>query len=167
MNFLHKVEPSHAPAPPAGLVQVRTEFGNQLEAARGEWFIEGTEQNLIAMDSGAYSARTASARGIKRSKNSAEDAPPRITSPASGTIIALDPDIPPRHQRVSFSAEGRGLRWRMDGKEFARGAEAQWLPWPGRHVVQLLDASGKVAGEIRLEVRGAGVRETGLSRPAR
>ena len=47
----------------------------------------------------------------------------------------------------------------MDGKEFARGAEAQWLPWPGQHVVQLLDAEGKVADEIRLEVRGAGVRE--------
>ena len=47
----------------------------------------------------------------------------------------------------------------MDGREFARGTEAQWLPWPGRHVVQLLDASGKVADEIRLEVRGAGVRQ--------
>ncbi|MGH6640407.1 MAG: hypothetical protein ACREBY_17630, partial [Polaromonas sp.] len=60
--------------------------------------------------------------------------------------------------RLSFSAEGRGLRWLMDGKEFARGGEAQWLPWPGRHVVQLLDASGKVADEIRIEVRGAGVK---------
>jgi len=46
----------------------------------------------------------------------------------------------------------------MDGKEFARGAEAQWLPWPGRHRVQLVDASGKVVDEIRLEVRGAGVK---------
>ena len=82
----------------------------------------------------------------------------RITAPVSGTIIALDPDIPPTHQRVRFSAEGRGLRWLMDGKEFARGARAQWLPWPGRHVVQLLDNSGKVADEIRLEVRGAGLK---------
>ena len=85
--------------------------------------------------------------------------PARITAPASGTIIALDPDIPPAHQRLAFSAEGQGLRWRMDGKEFARGRRAEWLPWPGRHVVQLLDASGKVADEIQLEVRGAGVRD--------
>jgi hypothetical protein len=47
----------------------------------------------------------------------------------------------------------------MDGKEFARGPQAQWLPWPGRHVVQLVDAGGKVADEIKFEVRGAGVRE--------
>ena len=66
-----------------------------------------------------------------------------------------------------FSAEGRSVRWRIDGKDFARGNESQWLPWPGRHWVELLDASGKVAGEIRLEVRGAGVREARLTtRPA-
>ncbi|HEY0823831.1 MAG TPA: hypothetical protein VGD76_08595, partial [Ramlibacter sp.] len=45
-----------------------------------------------------------------------------------------------------------------DGKELARGAEAAWLPWPGRHVLQLVDASGRVADEVRIEVRGAGVR---------
>ena len=83
----------------------------------------------------------------------------RITAPANGTIVALDPDIPPNRQRLGFAAEGQQLRWRMDGKEFARGAQAQWLPWPGRHVVQLVDHSGQVVDEIRLEVRGAGVRE--------
>jgi penicillin-binding protein 1C len=45
----------------------------------------------------------------------------------------------------------------MDGKVFAKGASAQWLPWPGRHVVQIVDAKGQVQDEIRLEVRGAGV----------
>jgi penicillin-binding protein 1C len=48
----------------------------------------------------------------------------------------------------------------MDGKPFAKGANAQWLPWPGRHVVQLTDARGTVLDEIRLEVRGAGVRDS-------
>ena len=43
----------------------------------------------------------------------------RITAPASGTIIALDPDIPPNRQRVSFTAEGINLRWLVDGKPFA------------------------------------------------
>ena len=168
MNFLHKSESSRAPSAPAGLVQVRTEFGNQLEAARDEWFVQGTEQNLFAMNSGADSAYPVSAKGSKSLKNSdiLDVSAPRITSPAPGTIIALDPDIPPRHQRVSFSAEGRGVRWRIDGKDFARGYEAHWLPWPGRHRIELLDADGKVAGEIRLEVRGAGVREASLRRPA-
>ena len=47
--------------------------------------------------------------------------------------------------------------WRMDGKPLGRGAQVAWLPWPGRHVVQLTDARGRVLDELRIEVRGAGV----------
>ena len=75
-----------------------------------------------------------------------------------GSIIALDPDIPPNRQRVSFKAEGQNLRWHIDGKPFARGAQAQWLPWPGRHVVQLVGSSGQVLDEVKVEVRGAGLK---------
>ena len=83
----------------------------------------------------------------------------RITAPANGSIIALDPDIPANRQRLSFSAEGSNLRWLMDGKSLGQGATLQWLPWPGRHVVQLTNARGEVLDEIRLEVRGAGVKQ--------
>ncbi|MGK6309647.1 penicillin-binding protein 1C [Variovorax sp. DT-64] len=141
MGFLHRREASRAPAPPPALVRTRVRFGDELEAAREEWFIAGTEQALFALP--------------------AADAEPaaRITAPTDGTIIALDPDIPPRHQRVRFEAEGSsGLQWRIDGKPLARGASAQWLPWPGRHVVELLDARGRVVDQLRLEVRGAGVK---------
>jgi penicillin-binding protein 1C len=163
MNALHKNRPSRAPAAPPGLVQSRISFGNQLEAARNEWFILGTEQTVFAQ-SAIYSiaspARKQGARGIKDLKQvDLEDAPqPRITAPTSGTIVALDPDIPPNRQRVSFSAEGQNLKWLMDGKEFAHGAQAEWLPWPGRHVVQITDARGATLDEVRLEVRGAGVK---------
>ena len=112
-----------------------------LEAAREEWFIAGTEQDLFELPPAARA-----------------EAAPRITAPADGTIIALDPDIPPRHQRVRFEAEGTGLQWRMDGKPFAHGGSAQWLPWPGRHLVELVDARGKVVDQLRLEVRGAGLK---------
>ncbi|MDB5880041.1 MAG: penicillin-binding protein, partial [Variovorax sp.] len=83
----------------------------------------------------------------------------RIASPADGSIIALDPDIPPTNQRVRFQADGRdaGLQWRIDGKTIARGARAGWLPWPGRHVVELADARGRVLDTVKVEVRGAGV----------
>ncbi|MGO4394826.1 penicillin-binding protein 1C [Variovorax sp. M-6] len=141
MGFLHRHEPSRAPAPPAGVVQARVRFGDDLEAARAEWFIAGTEQPVFAIAPDASSAEAA----------------PRITAPSDGTIIALDPDIPPNRQRVRFEAQGRGVQWRIDGKPFARGPSAQWLPWPGRHVVELLDARGQVADQVRLEVRGAGV----------
>ncbi|KQU84753.1 penicillin-binding protein 1C [Variovorax sp. Root318D1] len=149
MRFLHAREPSRAPKPPAGLVEAHVTFGpgadgNPIEASRSEWFLQGTEQPHFALDSGA--AGTPS-----------EAAAARITAPADGTIIALDPDIPPLHQRVRFESEGRGVQWRIDGKHFARGNSAQWLPWPGRHVIELVDATGKVVDQRKLEVRGAGV----------
>ncbi|QNK65426.1 penicillin-binding protein 1C [Variovorax sp. PAMC26660] len=148
MRFLHAREPSRAPTPPAGLVEARVEFGpgadgNALEAARSEWFLQGTEQPLFALDTGV---------GTSTDGPSA-----RITSPADGTILALDPDIPPLRQRVRFESEGRGVQWRIDGKHFARGNTAQWLPWPGRHVIELVDANGKVVDQRKVEVRGAGV----------
>ena len=168
MNHLHSTQKSRAPAPPAGLVKSPVKFGNGLEAARDEWFIQGTEQAVIAINSGAGYARSAgevatkSLKNDAHPKNSNDPTPallPRITAPVSGTIIALDPDIPPNRQRVTFSAEGNGLRWLVDGKPLARGTSAQWLPWPGRHVVQIADAKGQVFDAIKLEVRGAGVRE--------
>jgi penicillin-binding protein 1C len=154
MRFLHAREPSRAPKPPAGLVEARVTFGpgtdgNPLEAARNEWFLQGTEQPLFALDANT---------NINANAGAPASAPAaRITAPVDGTIIALDPDIPPLHQRVRFESEGRGVQWRIDGKHFARGNSAQWLPWPGRHVIELVDAGGKVVDQRRLEVRGAGV----------
>ena len=160
MNMLHKTEPSRAPTPPPGVVQSRIVFGSQIEAPRSEWFMEGTENPLLATNSGAMSVEKSGSSGQKRLSNSAATpaAPPRITAPTSGTIIALDPDIPPNRQRLSFSAEGQAVRWLMDGRAFARGPQAQWLPWPGRHVVQLVDTHGTVLDEIKIEVRGAGIK---------
>ena len=139
MNHLHQSLPSRAPKAPSGLVQAAVRFAPGSEAPRKEWFMPGTQQTRFAMDSAPASSSA------------------RITAPANGSIIALDPDIPPKSQRLGFAADNAGGRWLMDGKEFARGATAQWLPWPGRHVVQLLSSSGQKLDEIRLEVRGAGV----------
>ena len=47
------------------------------------------------------------------------------------------------------------LRWWIDDRPIGSGARAQWLPWPGRHVVQLRDAQGRVHDERRIQVRGA------------
>ncbi len=88
----------------------------------------------------------------------------RITAPAPGTIVALDPDIPPQRQRLNFTAQGPATRWRIDGKAAGQGTTLAWLPWPGRHRVQLVDAAGQVCDEIRIEVRGAGLTAAGRSR---
>ena len=131
-----------------------------LEAARNEWFLAGTQQTTFTINSiaiGAYYTGTRGQKGLKNSNQATHHASARITSPTNGTIIALDPDIPPNRQRVTFVAEGNNLRWLMDGKPLAKGNSPQWLPWPGRHVVQLLGAGGQVLDEVKLEVRGAGV----------
>jgi penicillin-binding protein 1C len=151
MGFLHRREASRAPAPPPGVLRAHVRFGDGLEAARDEWFIAGTEQARFELPVAAAVAEPA----------------PRITVPTDGTIIALDPDIPPRHQRVRFEAQGSGLAWRIDGKPFPRGANAQWLPWPGRHVVELLDARGRVVDQVKLEVRGAGVKSAAAKQAPR
>ncbi|MBN9365607.1 MAG: penicillin-binding protein 1C [Comamonadaceae bacterium] len=158
MGWLHARAPSRAPRPPAGLVRQDVRFGpdaqgQPLESRRAEWFIDGTQQPLFAMDSGASGAYPASAGG----QNGLQA---RIQSPTPGTVIALDPDIPPARQRLWFEASGEGssLRWRIDGRELGRGARWGWLPWPGRHLVELTDARGQVLDSLRFEVRGAGVR---------
>ena len=159
--------PSRAPTPPPGVIAQRVAFGDGIEAARSEWFLKGTEQALFATDSKAPSAGATSARGRKPSQNpraanaNAGDAvPARITAPQDGTILALDPDIPPARQRLTLSAEpgsapASTLRWWIGQREIGRGDRAQWLPWPGRHVVQLRNAQGQVLDERKLEVRGA------------
>ncbi len=179
MGFLHAREPSRAPRPAQGLLQAKVRFGPgpvadgmlgrapdlrlPLEAAREEWFVQGTQQPLFAIDSVAdkpYPSRAEGPKSFKKELAQAAEAPgspARITAPAPGTIIALDPDIPPARQRLQFTATGDGLLWRMDGKPLGRGPRVAWLPWPGRHVVQITDARGQVLDEIRIEVRGAGV----------
>ncbi len=181
MGFLHRGQPSRAPTPPAGLVHLAVNFSTPpatssaigtaplpalqqvaltdrsggYEAPRQEWFIEGTQQTRFGLAGDPLGASTKAAHAQPGSQSKQSSA--RILSPANGTIIALDPDIPPTRQRLSLQAQGTGLRWLMDGKPLAKGNSAQWLPWPGRHVVQLLSGSGELLDEIRIEVRGAGV----------
>jgi penicillin-binding protein 1C len=167
MNYLHTGVPSRPPQPPAGVVRQAVTFtatapalrsvalgrgspaAEAVEAPRLEWFVQGTEQSRFKLR-GAETAAGKVGMG-------------RITAPANGSIIALDPDIPPARQRLRFTSDattsngGSALRWLMDGKPLARGDSTQWLPWPGRHVVQLVSSRGDTLDEIRIEVRGAGV----------
>lgn len=180
MGFLHAREPSRAPAAPKGLVRQAVHFGalpaaqgggggaaaQPLEAARGEWFLPGTQQAVFAIDSAPADEVAIAKRGAKPSRamptaspEAAEGPSARILAPAPGTIIALDPDIPPERQRLRFAASGGAdLRWRIDGQERGRGATWAWLPWPGRHQLELVDGRGRVLDRLQFEVRGAGVR---------
>jgi penicillin-binding protein 1C len=142
MQQLHRQAPGRAPRAPAGVEQAAVRFGDALEAPRREWFLPGTAQPLFAL-AGTREDRAAT---------------PRILAPVDGSILALDPDIPPAHQRLWLRAQGPDARWRMDGKPLGRGRELAWLPWPGRHQLQLVDAGGTVLDQVRIEVRGAAVK---------
>lgn len=147
MNYLHQSTPSRAPTAPAGLVRTNVTYDAHLEAARKEWFIAGTEQSRFTQAGATPDAAKQNKFGT------------RIVMPASGTIVALDPDIPPANQRLEFIADGPQVKWLMDDKEVSKQAKFKWLPWPGRHVVKLLGSNGQVLDTLRIEVRGAGVKQ--------
>lgn len=68
-------------------------------------------------------------------------APVEIRYPKSGTIIAIDPDIPIEKQRVPFVTEGqspKGYRWKVDDAEVATADKTYlWEPKKGSHKIEL------------------------------
>ncbi|WP_179401033.1 penicillin-binding protein 1C [Burkholderia guangdongensis] len=160
VGYLHRRVPSVAPRAPAGVVRTRVTFARNVEPARDEWFLSGTQMSVVGL---AADAGEPGAARVSRAADtsSASSGPPRIGSPADGTLFALDPDIPAGRQRVVFERAGGAsarVAWRLDGKPLGRAARVPWLPWPGRHVLELVDAHGSVADSVRFEVRGAMAR---------
>ncbi|MCX5590623.1 penicillin-binding protein 1C [Alcaligenes endophyticus] len=148
MRYLHAQLPSRATAPPEGLHSVDIHYQPALEAARTEYFLTGTEQAEFVLPD---SATDAGAR-------------PSITRPVAGTILALDPDIPPANQRLLLQAKGdpqqlQGLRWVINGQLWASGAQAWWPPQPGRQTIEIYSAQQQRLDTLTIEVRGAQRKE--------
>jgi len=139
VHRLHRDVPSTPPERPPGLERSTVAFDPPVEAERGEWFLRGTAITSV------------------RSVRDDEHVTPQIRYPASDTIVALDPDIPPRHQRMAFvaSAFPDGVTWSLDGRTLdERGTRALWSPAPGKHVLSLVDARGLAVSTVAFEVRG-------------
>lgn len=146
MDWLHRGDPATArlrqesrpPPAPAGVVQTRLRFDPPVEPERREWFLAGTQATLV---------RAAAGRALAR-----------ISYPAEGTVVALDPDIPPRLQRLPLRLSGKGgkgWQWRLDGRRLGRAdGQVLWLPQPGRHRLSLEDAGGRELDAVGFEVRG-------------
>ena len=162
VNYLHRRTPSPAPIAPAGVVRSKIVYQNDIEPARDDWFLSGTEMSRIALSANAEGAAV---RNGTANKGTAGKGAARITTPTDGTIFALDPDIPAARQRVWFeSAQGApaGSMWRLDGKpaggpaaRTSQTARMAWLPWPGHHTLELIDHQGAVIDSVKFEVRGA------------
>ncbi|MBN8474566.1 penicillin-binding protein 1C [Sulfuritalea sp.] len=148
MDWLHRGDdagrrrtPSAPPAAPPGLIARDVRFESsprvQAEPPRREWFIAGTERSIV---------RVAAQKSLAR-----------IRYPAQGTVIALDPDIPPGRQRLPLQLSSRaetGWQWRMDGKPAGRaGRSNRWLPQPGKHRLALVDATEVELDAVSFEVR--------------
>ena len=164
MRYLHRSTPSYPPQPPAGLVRTRVEFGssasspasapalkagiassNNAEPARMEWFIQGTEQTSF----------------VRSQQQKTNPATAHILNPVHGSLLALDPDIPPKRQRLMLRASAgasANSRWLIDDKLVGKGATVPWMPWPGKHRITLQSANGQTLHEVQIEVRGALVK---------
>jgi penicillin-binding protein 1C len=138
-----------APAPPPGIVAQALAFEGQLEAPRTEWFLAGTQTARVTLASAAGSAARL------------------IASPDDRSVVAIDPDIPPAVQRLRFEVAGApppGAAWRLDGKRLGLARPLPWPPWPGHHVLEVVDAKGGVLDTVSFDVRGAQARAA--ARPA-
>lgn len=138
MDFLHDGRAPVVPQLPGGVVRQHVAYANNLEPARDEWFIAGTETAKITPVESAHE-------------------PARIVSPPRGAIFAIDPDIPRERQRITLTARGVDARARFvldDGRKVRADVSFLWLPAPGRRHVELTDGSGKMLDRIEFDVRG-------------
>jgi penicillin-binding protein 1C len=137
MTALHSHEPGNAPAAPDGVVAAWTSFARDAEPARRELYRRGREP----VAQGGVLETIA-----------------RIEAPEDGSILALDPDIAPRRQRVALTvhAPRADLAWRLDGKALGSAASLLlWEPVQGRHDLELLDGAGRRMDVARFEVKGS------------
>ncbi|MBP8183920.1 MAG: hypothetical protein KAX88_07445, partial [Rhodoferax sp.] len=47
---------------------------------------------------------------------------------------------------------------KINGKAAGSGPAVQWMPWPGRHAIQIVGPRGNIMDEVHVVVRGAGVK---------
>ncbi len=137
MNTLHERTPSQQSLPPVTVIAEDVHFVPAIEAARNEWFIKGTETEKIVL------AGPQTRRG-------------RITSPANGAIIALDPDIPPEYQKIPIRAASvdAGDKIVFNKTETIAADTGQlWQPLPGQYTLQLVSADGAQLDQIKFTVR--------------
>jgi penicillin-binding protein 1C len=137
MNWLHRNDVSPKKEPPTRIVRKEIDFPQGTEPSREEWFIRGTEPHSKDKRIGQFNQR--------------------IVYPPSGTVIALDPDIPPELQKIFFISQTNeeDLRWVLNGHTISRvGSVLPWTPKAGTHALTLCDRENRIIDSINFEVRG-------------
>jgi penicillin-binding protein 1C len=137
MDFLHRDLPSIKREALSGLVRKKIEFSRDAAASREEWFIRGTEPNGQNQKTGQFN--------------------PRIIYPPSGTVMAVDPDIPAELQKVFFVSQVHGddFQWVLNGSALQMtGRTIPWVPKAGKYHLAIADKDEKVLDYVYFEVRG-------------
>ncbi len=137
MLALHRDRPGAPPPQPSGLESRTVAFANALEAPRMEHFLAGTGLAVIA-------------------PAPPEAQRPRITNPISGSVYALDPDIPPGRQRLGVNVSGAttGHRLILDRRDLGPvESHPQLALAPGVHRLLLVDAGGKMIDRVQFTMR--------------
>lgn len=137
MLALHAGNPGKPPKMPSGVEARQITLSGTREPPRREYFLTGTAQTEMA----------AAPQAARR---------PRITSPVSGSVYALDPDIPIDRQRLAVTVSGAvtGYRLILDKKPLGDAdAGQQILPRPGSHILALVDPGGRMIDRVRFTVR--------------
>jgi len=137
MLALHAGNPGKPPAMPNGVEARQISLPGTREPPRREYFLTGTAQTEMA----------AAPQTARR---------PRITSPVSGSVYALDPDIPIDRQRLAVIVSGSvaGYRLILDKKALGDAdAGQQIVPRPGAHMLTLVDPGGRMIDRVRFTVR--------------
>ena len=123
--------------PPLNLVKRKVQSSQSADSSGQEWFIRGTEPGLRDRKAGQFNDR--------------------IVYPPSGTVMALDPDIPPELQRVFFISQSneKGLQWALNDHVLeGNGKTFSWSLSVGKFMLALLNQEGKVIDTVHFEVRG-------------
>ncbi|HWT41738.1 MAG TPA: penicillin-binding transpeptidase domain-containing protein, partial [Sphingopyxis sp.] len=137
MLALHAGGPGKPPTMPGDVEARQIRLSGTREPPRREYFLTGTAQSEMA----------AAPQAARR---------PRITSPVSGSVYALDPDIPIDRQRLAVTVSGSvtGYRLILDKKPLGDAdAGQQILPRPGSHMLALVDPGGRMIDRVRFTVR--------------
>ncbi len=139
MNHLHcKDIIARLPQAPM-IIRKEISLPSSAEPDRNELFIHGTEPNEKIQRAGQLNQR--------------------IIYPPSGTIIAIDPDIPQELQLVFFLSEPRlpDITWTIENNfgvtEIFKNMSG-WTPRNGTYNLILNDEDGKPVDSVQFEVRG-------------
>ena len=126
-----------APPRPADVEARPVAFAAARELPRIDYFLRGTGMSRIA----------AAPPGARR---------PRIASPVSGSVYAIDPDIPPDRQQLAVDVTGAAVahRLRLDAKDLGPAEGAPLLrAGPGRHELALVDVAGRTVDRVIFTIR--------------